>query len=1281
MDQNQNNIELLEKRKEELRNSLNELSVAGGGSFVNAINRATLAPNTKILCVGLGGMGGKTINALKKVYIEKFAQTTNVRFLAVDADGDSLAEVEMPKGYLNSTDETFQLWSEDARHLLTNRPPVVREFLSENVPAQELLPDGLQQRRCNGRVVLAGTGKYRAMKTYLNTIFDDFNLQNHEILEIVLIAGISGGTGAGTFIDVAYMLREICREHGGDNSHCYGFFYTPSVQRNVPEIKASPSTWQNLQRNGYASLKELDYFMNVGNARQDARSVYTINTVSGSFGSHLPIFNPGNAYIITARDQSNDPQECQKIIENTANAILCMFQPSAAQNGGGQSILSTLANTGIPDTWRNNHVGIGGDPTGNRNCDFPVFMNYAYRSFGYRSVYFPRNELVAYVANQAMADLFKQWERAFQWQQGQIDNFLENNLKLSYDAVYDSVMTAANFNSDKLKLQGESAPVASFGNLDKDSVDNAVSEAQSLPNRYLNGISREFSGAADRIAERAIETLDGIVANQYGPFGLLVLLSGIYNDNRITPVLKKLQTMMGRELAEEVQRLGAVLSDKKVAMDDHAAKRRKDLLDSPAEISAFVTSCQEYSEAAFKKLFYERYMGTVLQVVYNKLNDYNSKVFDTYVPLVQALKEILEKDSQSFVTDSLTNHGSTRVFTMNAFRLNVAKANIDRINQMLEGCINTQQLAVLKNDFNDAFFAPATRRNWEQLTQPGNEPALAAEIRKVFNSITGGFVGQTLEQIMVLLFADTEKLKTLLGGKAPRVSDLNGIWNNNQLRQAALSSAGKAIADVLLESRMTEFALPPSIEGNIDDRHIELQLPPETLNLNVAVKQAVTSLTNIPANNIGGGNTADNRTEIRMVYSVAPFALAQVADMRAYAKEYYESEATPVVSAGRHLNEVALANGGEEWQTYLPEIYGLDAVDYFTEHLNEPYAGIYDGLNPVGGKTVSNDEELYGKLKVAVSYAEAKGYLRILQTPDGDRYQLVLTGVLSESVMNSIRKKIMDNRPVKPDYTWFDALTEIHEDPTNPYRYSIRPVSYENNNIVLQAKQTNEPAGTHERRNIERIFRANMELCRLIIRLMEEYEANGFFERIDEMVKEADALQVYDEALKLFIIAKKCGMLYYQDQGYRFCLDRNGSRTDRDIMLLEDFKAKNDLDEAFTWVRVFTAFAKMLGIEENSFVPDYITTTYEDHRRHGTGFEPCRLFLDETEKAFTLDAYREIIPARKSETVMTLYNGSNYGAYYAYPKAVSSFADLDSNLTRFRDTLRKLSIGWGDFKD
>lgn len=70
-------------------------------------------------------------------------------------------------------------------------------------------------------------------------------------------------TGGGGFLDLCYIVRHVLTEMGRADALITGHFFLPDVNLSVPSVGLDRLCSAYLKRNGYASLKELDYLMNL----------------------------------------------------------------------------------------------------------------------------------------------------------------------------------------------------------------------------------------------------------------------------------------------------------------------------------------------------------------------------------------------------------------------------------------------------------------------------------------------------------------------------------------------------------------------------------------------------------------------------------------------------------------------------------------------------------------------------------------------------------------------------------------------------------------------------------------------------------------------------------------------------------------------------------------------------------------------------------------------------------------------------------------------------------
>lgn len=249
------------------------LSTGGG-----IVSQSQKSPQTKdpVVVIGCGGVGIAAANVLKrKVYKQlqpdnpgdPIPEYNHIRFLAVDCDEGWISGTE-----LNNDAEFCNLKDTKLKEKLTNR--VHMENMLKN-PKYDWISLG-QKGRPNIQVPdnLNGAGGIRQIGRYLaignshklrsaifNTITNAVSGRESDKLVVHILAGISGGMGSGSFIDVCYIVQHILAERGFTGASVFGYFFLPDVIVNKAEIAGDPTKVDSNNVNGYAALKELDYLM------------------------------------------------------------------------------------------------------------------------------------------------------------------------------------------------------------------------------------------------------------------------------------------------------------------------------------------------------------------------------------------------------------------------------------------------------------------------------------------------------------------------------------------------------------------------------------------------------------------------------------------------------------------------------------------------------------------------------------------------------------------------------------------------------------------------------------------------------------------------------------------------------------------------------------------------------------------------------------------------------------------------------------------------------------
>ena len=234
------------------------------------------------LFIGLGGTCLRTLVHLKKLFIETYGEVPGmIGFLGVDTDkGEYSFELELKNiasmGFINDSEiyvdgqtrgnkvrlergEQVQISVEQPQALFNRNKDNYKWMPQSNIYALRSLTHGAGQVRTNGRFAIIANTSYvedriRMALTKVgraNAIGDKYELIDNKT-DVYLIFSLGGGTGCGTFLDIAYIVRRVA----GNNCKLAGFGMLPEI------FKAQMNNGVGRVRpNAYGAIKDLDWLM------------------------------------------------------------------------------------------------------------------------------------------------------------------------------------------------------------------------------------------------------------------------------------------------------------------------------------------------------------------------------------------------------------------------------------------------------------------------------------------------------------------------------------------------------------------------------------------------------------------------------------------------------------------------------------------------------------------------------------------------------------------------------------------------------------------------------------------------------------------------------------------------------------------------------------------------------------------------------------------------------------------------------------------------------------
>lgn len=220
----------------------------------------------RCLYVGLGGTGMNALLHTKKTFMDTYGEVPPmIGFLGIDTDSGaykkSLLTVRGEEVTL-SPNEQLPILVKDARPIYDVNKEDFSWIPEKNLYALTGMTLGAGQVRTNGRFAFTVNYVQVAQKVHsiLNQITNARIQTNdkYELLstntEIHMVFSVCGGTGCGTFINMAYLLRKEA-----PNCKLTGYAVLPDIFKSM-----SRSGMAKVAPNAYGAILDLDYLMHMG---------------------------------------------------------------------------------------------------------------------------------------------------------------------------------------------------------------------------------------------------------------------------------------------------------------------------------------------------------------------------------------------------------------------------------------------------------------------------------------------------------------------------------------------------------------------------------------------------------------------------------------------------------------------------------------------------------------------------------------------------------------------------------------------------------------------------------------------------------------------------------------------------------------------------------------------------------------------------------------------------------------------------------------------------------
>ena len=754
------------------KRNLDKLDLMGGtGIFTK--NTKVDSVDLPTIIISLGGLGGKTLNALKGQIDRRVnSENNSIKLLAIDS---SEADIKNLTDFGNlSKDETLSLYDNTIANYTKNIPPFIKEWLSEDfVPS--VTGEGCGGCRQNGRYILSVENVYSKVRDRIKkTILSAREVAPNGKPNIIFIAGISGGTGSGTFIDIAYLTHDILKNEIGmsadDSYKISAYIYMPDVQ-----FECGADT-EALKRNGYAALKELDYF-------------YNLKKVGGEY--EWP-FNDGGK---RKNSNSNIYDFCTLISSFADGGVIVGNKETAAINVVVESLMAVITNAQLiggdnqPEQilssfLDNNATNIESWMMGADTITYPRSANYCYNVIGYGSARIPVDAIMSYIALKMYDNVLEEFYNMNDLTPEHISKIMTaSNLK-SVDDMLEVVK-----NEVGCKYRGEAPSGGDIHGLKQGYrtwKGRVIDHYQSFKNQ------QSFSNAVERTTKNIINSIDSRLKTYFGekgPYFVSKMITGSAAAGETDGLLKKIDGLIAaveNEYSERKSKLASYESS----------------LDSMAQaVPAFLGIVKEdernhYVKKAYKEIEKYTIEMDILSAMQDKLGDIrnylaeeNHKIFDVYTNVLDYINELLKKNSDLVVKSNTVTGNNNITYSLDVVNLDTAQENGRKLKACLDSFLTPVFLEKFKEKFKEILRSEENRPAFTDTTDKFDAAKL---IQGLFDDLLGKFYREAVERFLIAYY--------YTGSDMDNYEKLDSVMNNDADKNAALKTAAETICTELKHS-------------------------------------------------------------------------------------------------------------------------------------------------------------------------------------------------------------------------------------------------------------------------------------------------------------------------------------------------------------------------------------------------------------------------------------------------------------------------------------------------
>lgn len=1151
--------------KEEL---LKELSAKHGGSILVDKRKLDMI-DCSVLFISLGGMGAKTLNAIKQEVSERLNPSPFVKYIAIDTDTRELRDVIYPSGKV-MREECVELFQAFGAVTLNPPPENIAEWLDPDLYDTQLDGRGAQGVRQIGRAFLANPSTYTMVKQRIMNTLNELSTTNRgKPVYIYTIAGISGGTGSGTIIDMGYIIRESMANIPQVQSTA--ILYMADIQKDEPW--ALQGQWRKLYKNCYATLKELDYFYNI---EQRGGSFRTVVSNKNSPGLTQNIFD--DVIFISKQTNANGTvnvfANAAEAIKATARAITYLISDVNLRDSNGMKVMQ------LQSAFSNQKAKIDGELLSQAdNLRLPGWAMYRYSTLSYSSVYIPRDELMAYCANMLFEKITDKWQHLNKVNANSVDDVLRNvhmlDLKSLLEGVYNVTVDERRFVPT---INGEVYPELPSLRI------GAVRYVEDTLEWAKSGITRAKRDAVtamkskekvDQFVLPVFEMLDRAFADpEKGPYYAIHLLSA-------KPVMG-VQGILGRidglkaDIVNLKKHYRGTISDIEAAIQKQQGELKAFAASSDDDIAAYVRLIKQYGKAIIKLEMLD-HVDDFIDTVYERINAKNNTLYSIFTTLLETLPDILGQDSEYASDSNRRRNGTNETFCFDVVNMNPDEPATARFRDFFQALVDNEDIDARSSNFVNEVLAKL-KQDFDHLNSEVNAKLVASRVREYFGNFFGDLSNDTIEKLCVLAYNDN------VGNRQITPSYLTQVWNNPIERASLLGSTAAQIMQLMDAKALPYLALNENMSAQITNfpRYDFVGLLAETPGLNnqFSFGQGIT-----PGVLNNGGNEIFHA---QVVVGIPIFAISMMEE----GYNWYLNE--PAGNAGLNLDRA--------WLTQMQEPLGYLGM---RQVRSEDYINAIDSdrTRSMYLQQREETERIYQKLKLLKTQGLLLTGLEVQNTAmpqeanrifgGGERvavdylpYSYYLLGrEITGAADDAFRRRVndifgMSLEPENEEINIFDILQELNADFKRPKVFSRNMRGGKDSNVYDNPTYRDRISyGTDSAlREIARVVSTCPQMKKLCEQIMHTYS------KFNAIVEEVRAVYVekttYEDIMKLFISGLRYGVISHDSELKIWNYNKAGSR--RPINLY-DYHSALDFDKQFMIYHAFCGLYNMSQTNPEEF--------------------------------------------------------------------------------------------------